>query len=67
VVLTREQEVKLLMDRAEQSPGGPLVNVLAYKGDYVASTEELQLLEIAGARRIATVRKPGVAPPHSLR
>jgi hypothetical protein len=42
---TREQELKLLMDRAEQSAGGAVVNVLAYKADYVAASEELKLLE----------------------
>jgi hypothetical protein len=35
------------MDRADQSPGGGLVNVLAYKADYTAASEELQLLEAA--------------------
>jgi hypothetical protein len=38
---TREQELKLLMDRAAQGAGCTLVNVLAYKGDYVAASEEL--------------------------
>jgi hypothetical protein len=44
---TKEQELKQLMDRAEQGAGGALVNVLAYKADYVAATEELKLLERA--------------------
>jgi hypothetical protein len=44
---TRERELKQLMDRAEQGTGGAIVNVLAYKGDYVAATEELKLLESA--------------------
>ena len=35
------------MDRADQGAGGALVNVLAYKADYVAATEELKLLERA--------------------
>ena len=43
----REHELKQLMDRADQSPGGGLVNVLAYKADYTAASEELQLLEAA--------------------
>ncbi|TMJ33134.1 MAG: twin-arginine translocation pathway signal [Alphaproteobacteria bacterium] len=43
----REQELRLLMDKAEQSAGGGVVNVLAYKADYVAATEELKVLEIA--------------------
>jgi hypothetical protein len=44
---TREQELKLLMDRAEQSAGGAVVNVLAYKADHLAASEELKVLEIA--------------------
>ena len=43
----REQELRLLMDRAEQGTGGALVNVLAYKSDYVAANEELKVLESA--------------------
>jgi len=35
------------MDRAEQGAGGPVVNVLAYKADYVAAAEERRLLERA--------------------
>src|SRR5262245_21411129 len=45
--VSREQELKLLMDKAEQSTGGALVNVLAYKADYMAANEELKLLELA--------------------
>jgi hypothetical protein len=44
---TKEQELKQLMDRAEQGAGGAVVNVLAYKADYVAATEELKLVERA--------------------
>jgi hypothetical protein len=43
----RQQELKLLMDRAERSAGGGVVNVLAYQGDYTAAGEELQLVERA--------------------
>jgi hypothetical protein len=43
----REHELKQLMDKAEQSTGGALVNLVAYKADYVAATEELQLIELA--------------------
>jgi hypothetical protein len=48
---TREQELKLLMDRAEQSAGGALVNVLAYKGDHTAATEELRIVEIVARKK----------------
>jgi hypothetical protein len=44
---TREQELRLLMDKAEQGAGGTVVNVLAYKSDHVAASEELKLLELA--------------------
>jgi hypothetical protein len=44
---SREQELRLLMDRAEQSTGGAVVNVLAYKADYVAASEELKIVENA--------------------
>ena len=41
----REQELKMLMDRAERSTGGALVNVIAYKNDYVTAVEELKVIE----------------------
>jgi hypothetical protein len=44
---SREQELRQLMDRADQAPGGALVNVLAYKADHTAASEELRLLEAA--------------------
>jgi hypothetical protein len=43
----KEQELRLLMEKAEQSSGGAVVNVLAYKADYVAATEELRIIESA--------------------
>ena len=42
---TREQELRALMDKSEQGTGGAVVNVLAYRADYVAATEELKVLE----------------------
>jgi hypothetical protein len=42
---TREQELRLLMDRAEQGTGGALINVFAYKADYTAVNEEIRVLE----------------------
>jgi hypothetical protein len=41
----RADELKLLMDKAEQSTGGAFVNVIAYKSDYVAALEDLKLIE----------------------
>jgi hypothetical protein len=43
----RQQELKLLMDRAERSAGGGVVNLIAYQGDYAAAGEELKLVEKA--------------------
>ena len=41
----REQELKLLMDKAEQSTGGAFVNLIAYKSDYVTAQEDLKVIE----------------------
>jgi hypothetical protein len=41
----RQQELKLRMDKAERSPGGGVVNLLAYQADYTAAGEELNLVE----------------------
>jgi hypothetical protein len=41
----REQELRQLMDRAQQNAGGAVVNLLAYKADHVAAREELVVLE----------------------
>lgn len=43
----REQELKQLMDRTERSAGGAVVNLLAYKAEHVAASEELEVLESA--------------------
>jgi hypothetical protein len=42
---SREQELKLLMDKAGQTTSGAVVNVIAYQADYVGATEELKVLE----------------------
>jgi hypothetical protein len=41
----REQELKALIERAEQAPGGALVGLIAYRTDYVAAGEELRIIE----------------------
>ena len=43
----REQELKSLMDKANQSAGGAAVGFIAYKADYVAAGEELESLHSA--------------------
>jgi len=57
---TREQELKLLMDKADQGSGGTIVNLLAYKSDYVAAGEQLKVIE-------ATARAKSCQTPSSWR
>ena len=47
----RQQDLKLLMDKAEKSPGGGVVNVLAYQGDYTTASEQLKLVERAARQK----------------
>ena len=42
---TYEEELKQLMDRAEKGTGGAVVSVIAYKGEYRAVQEELQVID----------------------
>jgi hypothetical protein len=44
---TREQELRALMSKAERDTGGVVVNMLAYRADHVAASEELRVLEAA--------------------
>jgi hypothetical protein len=61
----REQELKQLMNRAEQGAGGTLVNVIAYKGDYVAVTEELKVIDMILRVKNAQPRRIGAVAPLS--
>jgi hypothetical protein len=56
----RVQELKLLMDKAEQSSGGAFVNASAYKADYVAAQEDLKVIE-------ATARVKKCSTPENWR
>jgi hypothetical protein len=40
----RQKDLKVLIDKADQSPGGAAVGFVAYKSDYVAASEELEQL-----------------------
>jgi hypothetical protein len=40
----RKQDLKTLMDKADQSVGGAAVGFIAYKAEYVAAGEELESL-----------------------
>jgi hypothetical protein len=37
----RTHDLKLLMDKAEQSTGGTIVNAIAYKADYITAAKQL--------------------------
>src|SRR3977135_745826 len=54
----RQRELKELIDKAEQAAGGQIVSVLAYRSDYVAVNEEVQVID-------STVRekKRAASPP----
>ena len=54
---TKAQELKQLMNRAEQGAGGAVVNVLAYQADYVRATEELKMLERAARSKHCSTPK----------
>ena len=41
----KEQDLKLLMDKAKQSTGGSAISVVAYQGDYVNAREELRVID----------------------
>jgi hypothetical protein len=43
----RQQDLKALIDKADRSPGGAAVGFIAYKADYVAAGEELEVLRAA--------------------
>jgi hypothetical protein len=47
----RQQDLKLLMDKAGKSPGGGVVNLLAYQADYSTAGEELKLVERAARQK----------------
>jgi hypothetical protein len=41
----RQRELKELIDKAEQGAGGQIVSALAYRTDYVAVNEEVQVID----------------------
>ena len=42
---SREQKLKLLMDKARQSTGGAAISLVAYQGEYTATQEELKVID----------------------
>jgi hypothetical protein len=47
----RQKELKSLMDRANQSVGGSAVSLIAYRGDYAAVGEELDVLQATAHKK----------------
>jgi len=47
----RERELKALMEKSEQGTGGTLVNILAYRTEYLTARGELMQLEAAASAR----------------
>jgi hypothetical protein len=64
---SREQELRLLMDKAEQSTGGALVNLLAYKADHVSAREELAMIERAARAKNCDIGDARSPPNSALR
>jgi hypothetical protein len=56
----RQEGLRQLMDRAEQSTGGVVASVLAYRADYATTTEELKVLQ-------ATARDKNCDSPENWR
>ena len=44
-MVIRAHDLKLLMDKAEQSAGGTFVNAIAYEADYVTAREQIKVIE----------------------
>jgi hypothetical protein len=52
---SREQELKQLMARAEQSTGGAAISVIAYQADYIHAKEQVRVTAAAArAKNCAT-------------
>jgi hypothetical protein len=47
----REQEVKVLIEKAEQGAAGVLVGAIAYRSEYRAVQEDLALVEVMARRK----------------
>jgi hypothetical protein len=59
----RQRELKELIDKAEQAAGGQIVSVLAYRSDYVAVNEELQVIDLAVRDKNCAASPPGKGAP----
>jgi hypothetical protein len=59
----RQRELKELIDKAEQAAGGQIVSVLAYRSDYVAVNEELQVIDSAVREKNCAASPPSKGTP----
>ena len=59
----RQRELKELIDKAEQAAGGQVVSVLAYRSDYVAVNEEVQVIDSTVREKNCAASAPGKAAP----
>jgi hypothetical protein len=57
----RQRELKELIDKAEQAAGGQIVSALAYRSDYVAVNEELQVIDATVRDKKCAASPPGKA------
>ena len=53
----RAEGLKMLMDKAEQSTGGAIVNVIAYKTDYVSAMEEVKVIDATARSKNCPAKK----------
>jgi hypothetical protein len=59
----RQRELKELIDKAEQAAGGQIVSALAYRTDYVAVNEELQVIDSTVREKNCTASPPSKGAP----
>jgi hypothetical protein len=59
----RQRELKELIDKAEQAAGGQIVSALAYRTDYVAVNEELQVIDSTLREKNCAATPPSKGAP----
>jgi hypothetical protein len=59
----RQRELKELIDKAEQAAGGQIVSVLAYRSDYVAVNEEVQVIDSTVREKNCAASPPSKGTP----
>jgi hypothetical protein len=59
----RQRELKELIDKAEQAVGGQIVSVLAYRSDYVAVNEEVQVIDSTVREKNCAASPPSKGTP----